>query len=80
MPGSGLKKSAFSLMKISTMWAFRRMLRSWIWWFIRGRSTLPRGSGMLQVAVDKEGDEGSKFYFDYLKRKIVSDRVLDLYG
>jgi hypothetical protein len=29
--------------------------------------------------VDLEGNEGSKFYFDFLKRKFIANKVLDLH-
>jgi len=32
-----------------------------------------------QLQWTQEGDEGSKFYFDYLKRKVALDRVLGLH-
>jgi hypothetical protein len=47
------------------------------WWFTRRRSILLEGlKSELDYKWIQEGDEGSKFFFDFLKRKVVADRFL----
>ena len=74
-----MRGSAFPLRRISTLWTLKRILHRWRLLFKMGTSTLLDAKESFRLQWINEGGEGSKFSFDYLKRKVAANKVIGLH-